>query len=71
MQIRVYIDPNGDVTITTLFAELVPVAFSLDHTDQHLHHWLDALPMIETGGHSEVKQRELHSVTEADRLPAS
>jgi hypothetical protein len=43
MQIRVYIDPNGDVTITTLMADLVPVAFSLDQADQQMQCWLDFL----------------------------
>jgi hypothetical protein len=47
MQIRVYIEPNGDVTITALVGDLVPVAFSLDQTDQQMQRWLDVLS--ETG----------------------
>jgi hypothetical protein len=43
MQIRVYIEPNGDVTITSLVSDLVPVALSLDQTDQQMQRWLDAL----------------------------
>jgi hypothetical protein len=43
MQIRVYIDPNGDVTITTLLADLVPLAYALDNTDWQVQYWLDAL----------------------------
>jgi len=56
MQIKVYIDPNGDVTITALVGDLVPVAFSLDRTDQHIRRWFGALSKTEEGRHSEVER---------------
>ena len=43
MQVRIYIESNGDVTITVLVGGLVPVAFSLDKTDQQMQRWLDTL----------------------------
>jgi hypothetical protein len=46
MQIRVYIDPNGDVTITTLLADLVPLAYALDNTDWQVQYWLDVLSEV-------------------------
>ena len=36
MNIRIYIDPNGEVTITTLAAPLVPIAYALDNTNERL-----------------------------------
>jgi hypothetical protein len=65
MQIRVYIDPNGDVTITTLLADLVPVAYALDQADQQMHHWLDALSETDEDrlfGFGQMGQGELHPI---------
>ena len=46
MLIKVYIEPNGDVTITTMTGDLVPVAHSLDQTDQQMQLRLEILSEI-------------------------
>jgi hypothetical protein len=64
MQIRVYIDPNGDVTITSLMGNLVPMAYALDQADQQMHHWLDVLSETDESRLSEfgqTRQSEPHS----------
>ena len=41
MQIKVYIEPDGEVTITALVGDMVPVAYALDRKDRQLRRWLD------------------------------
>jgi len=49
MRITVYIEPNGDVIITTLIGDLVPVASALDHTERHMQRWSDTQSDAEEG----------------------
>ena len=50
MYIKVYIEPGGEVTITTLVGDLVPLAYALDRTDRQMRRWLDFSSQPAQGG---------------------
>jgi hypothetical protein len=52
-EIVIYIDPEGDVTISSLFADLLPLAYSLDESDGYIRGLMEAQRKLQGEDHPE------------------
>jgi hypothetical protein len=67
MKVTVFIDSNGDVTITSLNPDLAAVARALDHTTaESSTHWSPILPAATDRAAEEVEQ--LHVTRDAPTI---